>query len=368
MRGESGRGHVRVRRCASARVCARARCLSARDASRPHRLSRSSPPIPVRPSVRPSVHPSVRPRSARPRPPRVRQEPLGRRCAAAPYASEKVFRLLSGGAGRQGAAQALQLLRRALDQGVAGRGVAPHAAIALACIQSLHTRADLSGPGCCAAPLFGTTLPLARGQWEDDEAIIQVVRGLDMAGRLNPRTLARFYAELGARHPLGVQGATNIIYIAASPTLPRPTPPFGSTTAAPLIIGTLNDPATTYAAAQDMASFFPSGRLLTWQGYVHGFMVIDELPTATRSASAAADDEGFRNGGWGAYACTQLLKTYLLTGELPQDGTVCPIDGPGASSLSLDVALAHVATPPNVGSVKDEDEEGGWTDDEKICL
>jgi hypothetical protein len=276
-------------------------------------------------------------------------------CAAAPYATEKVVRLAAAGSSKAGLV--LQILKRSLTRGITGGGVAPSSAIALACIESLHARSDLLGEGCCASELDSVDMPLAAGDWEDTEAIVQVVRALDIAGRLNPHLLAQFFAELGRRHPLGVQGATNILYIASSPMLPRPTPPFGSPIVQPLIVGTLNDPATTYAAAQDMAAFFPQGRLLTWQGFLHGFKIVDAPPDLEHAKRTR-----FENGGIGAYVCTQLVKRYLLTGHLPRDGTVCPIDGPGASALSIDVALAH-AGDSAVHGVRGAAREAG-----RMCL
>ncbi|KAG8468565.1 hypothetical protein KFE25_013648 [Diacronema lutheri] len=265
----------------------------------------------------------------------VAGERAGRKCAAAPYANEKILKLMAQPARVPGL---LRLLKSTLDRGITGRGIAPAAAIAMACIESLSTRGDYTGPGCCAAELEADVLPTPADEWEDRLSIIQVVRALDIAGRLNPAQIARFYVELGLRHPLGAQGASNVIFIASSPTLPRPTPPFGSPIVTPLIIGTLNDPATTFAAAQDMKAFFPQGTLLTWQGFLHGFRIVDALPARD---AAASDELRFANGGYGAYVCTQLLKAYLVSGELPRDGTTCPIDGPGASALALDLAVAH---------------------------
>ena len=161
--------------------------------------------------------------------------------------------------------QALQILMAAF-KAVTGGGILPSASIAMACIQSLYSRGNLTGPGCCAGTVAVDALPLPPDQWRDELTIIQLVRSLDMAGRINPESLSRFWAELGQRHPIGMPGATNVLYIASSPTRPRPTPPLGSSTVAPLIIGTLHDPATTYTGSQQMASFFPKGVLLTWQG------------------------------------------------------------------------------------------------------
>ena len=74
---------------------------------------------------------------------------------------------------------------------------------------------------------------------------------------------------------------------------------------------------------------------VVWRRYLHGFQSILDRP------DPGGDSADFHNGGYGAYVCTQILKAYLLTGELPEDGTVCPIDGPAASALALDIAVAH---------------------------
>lgn len=77
------------------------------------------------------------------------------------------------------------------------------------------------------------------------------------------------------------------------------TGPFDKVTAEPLmVVGSLHDPATSYAAAQSVASLVPRSRLLTSTNWGH---------TA-----------------YGISACaTAHVDRYLLDGRLPPEGTVC---------------------------------------------
>lgn len=66
-----------------------------------------------------------------------------------------------------------------------------------------------------------------------------------------------------------------------------------------LVLGTVDDPATPYEWAQALSSQLSSGRLLTWEGSVH---------TAYHQGNDCIDDK---------------VEHYLLTGEVPDEGTRC---------------------------------------------
>ena len=66
-----------------------------------------------------------------------------------------------------------------------------------------------------------------------------------------------------------------------------------------LVVGTTGDPATPYAWSEALARQLDSGRLLTWEGNGH---------TAY---------------GRGGSCVTDAVDTYLLTGQLPEEGLRC---------------------------------------------
>ncbi len=75
---------------------------------------------------------------------------------------------------------------------------------------------------------------------------------------------------------------------------PQGTPPV-------LVVGNTGDPNTPYIGARHLAAIFPSGRLLTWRGWGHTWLL-----------SGSSD------------LCMQRLVTgYLSAGALPPAGTVC---------------------------------------------
>ena len=79
-----------------------------------------------------------------------------------------------------------------------------------------------------------------------------------------------------------------------------PPAPVTSATQAPiLIIGTTYDPATPYAWSKALSAQLPTSRLLTHRGDGH---------TVYGDTNLCIDD---------------LADTYLLTGQLPDPGTVC---------------------------------------------
>jgi len=220
-------------------------------------------------------------------------------------------------------------------------GVAPAAAMLFACIDSYAKKRNFEGEGCCFVQ-YANYASLQDYLASSDPHVldarypmdVELVRAVDMKGRLNPAGLARFWTQLRTKHPFGFLRATNILSIACAPNIPRPAPPYGSALdeLTPLIIGEFGDPSTTYTAAQVMQSNFKNGVLLSWQGYKHGMAMNDGL----------ADSSSFQflNGGYGVAECTKKMAEYLETAKLPLNGDICPINGPAASALDLRTAMA----------------------------
>jgi len=276
-------------------------------------------------------------------------------CAATPYPTLKIYKVIGDSHERR--VSALNLLAEAFDEeGIMQSGVDPYGAIVMACVQSAATGQGFDGPGCAykdappkseKEPLPPNLLEVVDQLLDKDEKSNQavlLVRAVDMSGRLTMEDLANLWMRLQEEHPLGFLRASNIISIASAPNIPRPVPPYGSSSISPLIIGELYDPATTYTAAQTMSSFFPQGALMTWQGYHHG------LP----QTAAYSPDVQFANhieggAGFGAYDCVQKMSDYFELGTLPDDGYTCPTNGPGASTLSLANAKAAVARGVVIG-------------------
>jgi pimeloyl-ACP methyl ester carboxylesterase len=126
----------------------------------------------------------------------------------------------------------------------------------------------------------------------------------DAAQHPGPVAAGDLATALHARYPL--LGAYAVTYTMAgcvswpagrTPVVdlhPKGTPPI-------LVIGNTGDPNTPYVGAQHLAAIFPSGRLLTWQGWGHTWLL-----------SGSTDQ------------CMQrLVTTYLSGGGLPPAGTVC---------------------------------------------
>ena len=272
-------------------------------------------------------------------------------CAATPYPTRKVLDFIAT-AERDTAIAAHRMIRIGLDMGgvggadfLNGLGV-PVGSMIMACVESLHRAGNFGGPGCCYVPgepqAFGVddliNLPASDGR--SAELIAAQVRAVDMAGRLSPPGLKELWRELQREHPLGYARAFLVISVASMPNLPRPVPTYGSAldSVRPLVIGEFHDPATSYTGAQLMKDFFPNGALLSWQGYKHG------LPS--KATLASLDDDSsvvFMGGGHGAYECNSILNDYLEKGELPTNGHTCPINGPAANALALDIAKSLAA-------------------------
>ena len=116
------------------------------------------------------------------------------------------------------------------------------------------------------------------------------------------------------------------------PHHPKSNPgPYRAKGSAPIVvIGTRHDPATPYHWAQALHKTLENSVLLTWEGEGH-----------TAYATAGS--------------CIQSpVDKYLLTGEVPKDGLVCPVEKPqgqeaqkqGDRSMDSAVKLGSRAVPP----------------------
>jgi len=91
-------------------------------------------------------------------------------------------------------------------------------------------------------------------------------------------------------------------------------PGIGSIQVAPLILGMIDDSATSFKWTQQMKLAFPAGSLMTFQGYFHGMPSPFEILTPEQDVK-------------GILPCLQKTKNYLRTGNLPQNGFACHLKG-----------------------------------------
>ena len=274
-------------------------------------------------------------------------------CAATPYPTDKMSKLLGAQTDETLLLMAYTLLGKFFDgYGIMWKGVSPGSAIMMACVESLHKNGDFDGEGCCdyqpekkccngkiQIPANSNT---TFQEMEDGNPTVALVRSVDMAGRLSTADIARLWADLRDKHPIGFLRANGIISIVSAPNLPRPVPSYGSglDKLKPLIIGDFHDPATTYTASQDMRDKFPNGALMSWQGYHHGLFDDGDFGLSDYTSYT------FQSEGYGAKDCYDRMLNYLEDGTLPPNGYTCPINGPAAGSLSLKVAKQVPTCPP----------------------
>jgi len=263
-------------------------------------------------------------------------------CAAMPYPTQKMYDLKDK-APRETYISAIHMINQAIDVGGIGLyGVAPIGAMVMACVESLHRSQNFDGEGCCykVGPRDNMTVADLINLPEDADARyadpVYLVRSVDMTGRLNPHDLVNFWQELRTKYPFGFTQAGNILSVASMPNLPRPVPTYGSALdrVKPLVIGEFHDPATTHTSAQLMKDLFPNGALLSWQGFKHGLPYRDGLMQDPESLTSY----DFMSGGHGASECSNHLAKYLEMGILPINGHTCPINGPTANALKLQIA------------------------------
>jgi len=139
---------------------------------------------------------------------------------------------------------------------------------------------------------------------------MNAVFGQDAPGRWTLEDVVRGWR--GVQREYGAVGST--AYLAqmsalySRPQVPTPVAPMGSPSVPVLVIGNLYDPPTSYRWSQEMHHSFPSGSMMTWQGVGHC------MPTG--GSGSAEQKEG-------AMACTDEMRSFFLSGELPQNGHTC---------------------------------------------
>jgi hypothetical protein len=147
---------------------------------------------------------------------------------------------------------------------------------------------------------------------EGSDSFIEMnaVFGQDAPGRWTLEDVVRGWR--GVQQEYGAVGST--AYLAqmsalySRPQIPTPVAPMGSPSVPVLVIGNLYDPPTSYHWSQEMHNAFPSGSMMSWQGVGHC------MPTGTTGSPEQKE---------GAMACTDEMKAFFLSGELPQNGHTC---------------------------------------------
>ncbi|MFP5347333.1 MAG: alpha/beta hydrolase [Actinomycetes bacterium] len=191
-------------------------------------------------------------------------------------------------------------------------------------VQQLRQRLGLEKKAAGGAALRGRAA-LDAG---DDEQFWQTVEGFDGVGCLdsdNPPTVLAWpvvaaASDLKARY----FGSPWTWASTACATWPgkdtgRYTGPWTAATASPvLVIGNRYDPATPYSGAERVAHLLPSSRLLTLNGSGHTAL----------AKSRCIDD---------------AVSTYLVTGALPAEGTVCQADAAPFEAVPAAVAAREDA-------------------------
>jgi len=154
------------------------------------------------------------------------------------------------------------------------------------------------------------------------------VMSADTPTHLTPRGMVDLAKRLGRQFGLIGRNAGFIMDAVALWPGKVTYPGIGSE-ATPLIMGTTEDSATAFKWTQEMKLAFPFGKLMTFQGFFHGF----------HSAFLKGTKELM--GSKGEWECFQELQKYLHTGVLPRNGFVCHVErrgvdpgNPAAQSLA----------------------------------
>lgn len=251
--------------------------------------------------------------------------PVEKRCPAAPGATGKLHSILHASAASTTQAQ-FNAVAAFNAFGELYHPAVPCAYELLNCINNLYLGKNLSESSC----VFDTdcqmqdTLP--EFQWQQvatkyTQGSFSAVLGNDYAGRFTEQTFMEWWRKTKSEQPLGLTRSLPCSSPAMWPGLPRPQPPVGDTTLTPLIIGNLHDAQTPYHNSQKMRSAFPSGRMLTWQGYGHGLQIPHNVDAIVKQF-----EEETQDGILPTYSndvakllCVRVALQYLKNGTLPRD-------------------------------------------------
>lgn len=129
-----------------------------------------------------------------------------------------------------------------------------------------------------------------------------VINCNDYTDEVTPDVAAAKLAEWTKKYPLfGPASASGLLGCQDWEPRQTPLPTVDGAQAPPiLVVGTVHDPATPYADAQDLTNMLESGALLTWEGEGH---------TAYPKTSCV----------------TTAVDSYLLDLTVPAEGTTCPL-------------------------------------------
>uniref|UniRef100_A0A7S2QFS6 Peptidase S33 tripeptidyl aminopeptidase-like C-terminal domain-containing protein n=1 Tax=Zooxanthella nutricula TaxID=1333877 RepID=A0A7S2QFS6_9DINO len=204
----------------------------------------------------------------------------------------------------------------------------------MACIEQAFS--GEATPGCPGLSLASVG---SKGEQKDSakfppttfgDSLSAAILGLDTAGRLGEEDVVAWWRARGAVSPIALwRGLLYAIDVGTWPAVPKPMPPIGSGRVRPLIIGNLWDPQTAYESAQEMATMFQQGSLVTWQGYGH---CLSPPPNAAEVRQSF--EESVKRGepeytdAVGQVLCSDLVWKYFVKGELPRAGHVCTGGGP----------------------------------------
>jgi len=190
--------------------------------------------------------------------------------------------------------------------------------------------------------LLGSSLMFPKLQVQDENpswqgssttGVIASVLGMDYAGRFTEQRFIEWWRRTRKVQPLGVSRSLSLsVEAAVWPALARPQPAVGDANVAPLIIGNLYDHQTPYHNAQKMGRSFPSGRMLTWQGYGHGLQIPNITDVVRRYEEEV--DAGVQvtyTNDVAKLLCVKMALHYLKSGELPRD-TVCKAASPAVTT------------------------------------
>jgi len=149
----------------------------------------------------------------------------------------------------------------------------------------------------------------------------------DVPTHLMPGAMVDLTKRLGSQFGLIGRNAGFVLQFAALWPGKATYPGIGSE-AKPLIMSTTEDAATGFKWTQEMKMAFPFGKLLTFQGFFHGF----------HSPFVKGTKE--EKGSKGEWECFVKVQSYMRTGVLPRNGFVCHVErfgidrgNPAAQSL-----------------------------------
>ncbi len=146
--------------------------------------------------------------------------------------------------------------------------------------------------------------PLVLDSSQDDPPLLdgELVTGCnDTASRLPPEQVSKLAQDWQTKHPLfGVLFAQQLVLCGPWPVPAQPLPDTDLAGAPPvLVLSTAADPVVPAAATERAAQHLSQAVLVSWQGGGHG-----AFPRVS--------------------CTTTLVQRFLVDGQVPEDGTVCP--------------------------------------------